>query len=323
MAKTRFSLGYEYNNKLTPLSVFVSGDELVGSELTDVIKFTSSFNNENQLRDYLKKSKGTGNIPENANLVYLKEPKNPAYGPSKVLGLDHICYSSSTSLLEPDVQLEYFLDNRYDIDLIEKLYVVLISSLSNVTQVESFYTNEELANDSNAKFISIFKKNKSRVINGNNYLFLFMDEVYSESVAANERGIENYENDYDRKDLKYLIKRLYDSITIIKDKKGHFKYNQNNGKIERYSRILGYFAILISKDMKDKFDEYSEAYKREMEEEAYEEFLQEMMKLQDTQPDKSDLVNYRYDNPNDEEFLTSEDFDSKGLDPEENGYNYR
>ena len=327
MAKTRFSLGYEYKNSLTSLSVFVSGDtsgdELVGSDLTDVIKFTTSFNNEKQLRDYLKRSKGNTNIPDDANLVYLKETP---YGYYKVLDLDHICYADSTSLLEPDAQVSFFIDNKYDVNLIEELYIMLIKTYSNPKQVRDLYTEDDKLQDTNSKFISVFQNNKSKIDHANSFIFLFMDEVYSESCEANRRGIDNYEYDLDRKNLDYLIKRLYDSITIIKDKKGNFKYNQNNGKIERYSRLLGYFAIFISKYMKDIYNEYSEAFEREYQEEAYREYMKELEDNEKDNPNNTDVYNFRditSEDEHDEEYLTVEDFEAKGLDPESNGYKKR
>jgi len=329
MAKARFSLGYEYNNKLTSLSIFDRGDHLIGSELTDVINFTTSFNNEEQLREYLKNGPSKNNIPEDAKLVYLREPDNLKYEPTKVLDIDHICYATSNGLLEPDAQLKYLIDNRYDIDFIEKLYISIMYCLINVKNIKRFYTTDDYDNDSRSRLISVFKNNKKNIPNGNNFLFLFMDEIYSETYEANKRGIENYEYELDKKDLKYLIKRLYDNITVIKDKKGNFKHNQNNGKIERYSRILGYFAILISKDMNDKFDEYLKSYEEqydEIDENKLYELLMEEEKKKHEEYEKNDLYNYRdeYDpDEHDEEFLTTEDFESKGMDPESNGYKIR
>ena len=49
-----------------------------------------------------------------------------------------------------------------------------------------------------------------------------------------------------------------------------------------------------------------------------------MQKQQEIESEKSDLYNYRYDGrEHDEEFLTNDDFEEKGLDPESNGYKIR
>ena len=206
MAKTKFYLGYEFNNQLTSLSILDNNFQLIDTDLTDVIDYTTLYKNEDELKDALKNGPMQIDIPEGAKMVYLAATNHPNYPFKKVLGLDHICYSSSVGLLEPDTQSQYFVDNRFDTKLIANLYLIVLKVMTSIGQIKSFYTAEDKLNDSAEKMISVFEKNKKQITNGNNYILSFMDEIYLQCLEANRRGTENYEADTDRLDLVYLIR---------------------------------------------------------------------------------------------------------------------
>ena len=322
MAKTKFYLGYEFNNQLTSLSILDNNFQLIDTDLTDVIDYTTLYNNEDELKAAMKNGPMQIDIPEGAKIVYLAATNNPNYPYKKVLGLDHICYASSAGLLEPDTQAQYFVDNRFDTKLIANLYLVVLKCMISINQLKSLYTEEDRKNNSAEKMISVFERNRKVITNANNYILSFMDEIYLQCLEANRRGPENYETDTDRLDLVYLIRRLYESLTTKKDKNGNIKHNQNNGKIERSSRIVGYLALLISKNMMDKYNEYTKEEYEEYVRQVYEELAQEakereMYKSNDVYMDLNDSDNH------DEEFLTSEDFEALGQDAESDGYRFR
>ena len=320
MAKTKFYLGYETNNNLTSLSILDNNMELVGSELTDVINYTTLFENESELRNAIINGPMPVNIPEDAKIVYLAATNNPSMPFKKVLDSDHICYSSSTSLLEPDSQENYLIENRFDENLVTNLYAVIIRCLVDINYIKKFYPKDAI--DNNETLVKTFRNNKDKIYNSNNYIFSFVEDIYLQCLEANRRGIDNYLNDSDRLDLEYLIKRLYDTVTIKKDKKGNIKYNPNNGKKERYSRIIGYLGILISDDMLKKYQRYTED-----DYEEYAKFVEEELAKEAQEKDnnyKTDVYNDLSDSEeHDEEFLTSDDFEAYGEDPESNGYKLR
>ena len=115
MAKLKFYLGYEDNGVLTPLSILDDNFQLIDTDLTDVINYTTMFNNEDDLKEAIINGPMQTKIPENAKMVYLVATNHPKYPYTKVMGLDYICYSASKSLLEPEIQVQYLQDNKYDI----------------------------------------------------------------------------------------------------------------------------------------------------------------------------------------------------------------
>ena len=267
------------------------------------------FDNESQLRNSITKGAMNVNIPANAKFVYLQETNNPYYPYRKVLGTDHICYSISKSLQSPEVQRNYFIINKYDTELIEKLYRVILLSKISMSDLRKFYTKEDLQDDTPRKMINIFNDHKDEIGNGNNYIISFMNGVYNEVRHANLVGTGNYELDHDTYNLEYLIERLYDNLTILKDKDKNTRHDPNTGQFLRDDKIMGYLTILISEDMEEKFlkyRDYVEAQEAEVEEEQHE---------------SNDV--YRDVEGHDEEFLTTEDFEKYDEDPETVGYKPR
>lgn len=295
--KTKFYLGYESNGVFKPLSILDNNLRLIGDSLTDLIEYTTLFDNEMQLRTAIKNGPTNCDIPYSSRIVYLAETNNPNYPYRIPLGLDHICYSLSKSLLDPNIQKQYFRDNKFDIDLFSQLYMASIFSKSSIGELSNFYTEEDKKNFSPRIVIERFKEHRNEIANGNNYIFTLMDGVYNEVIHATEVGEEKYEYDLDRLDLDYLINRLYDNLTIKKDKKNNFKHDPDTGMYLRDEKIVGYITIMISKNMEDKYKKYAEY----MEEKAMNEPAVDI--IQET----NDV--YRDVEGHDEEFLTKEDFE--------------
>ena len=85
---------------------------------------------------------------------------------------------------------------------------------------------------------------------------------------------------------------------------------------------MGYLALLISKDMMDKFNQYTQEDYEEYIQQVYEELAKEakereLARSNDVYMDLGDSENH------DEEFLTSEDFEALGQDAESDGYKFR
>ena len=309
--RTKFYLGYELNGQYTPLTFLDNKLELIDDKLTAVIDYTTSFDNEAQLRESITKGAMNVDIPANAKFVYLQATNNPHFPYRKVLGTDHICYSISKSLQSPQVQRDYFTSNKYDEELFEKLYKTILLSKISMSDLRKFYTKEDLQNDTPSRMINIFNKHKNEIGNGNNYIISFVDGVYNEVRHANNVGINNYEYDHDTYNLDYLIERLYDNLTILKDKDKNSRHDPNTGQFLRDDLIMGYLTILISEDMEEKFLKYRDYIEAQTLE--YEEKEQHTL----------DDVVYTEAEGHDEEFLTTEDFAKYDEDPESVGYKTR
>ena len=305
--RTKFYLGYELNGAYTPLTILDNNLKLVDDSLTAVIDYTTSFDNEGLLRNAIINGPMNINIPLGARLIYLSSTNNPNYPYRKVLGLDHICYSLSKTLLDPSVQRNYFIDNKYDDNLYTQLYLTVLKSKIPMSEIYSILDDEERRIKDPTVIINAFKKHRNEITGGNNYILSFMDSVYNEILHANEIGKNNYEYDPDRLDLEYIIGRLYDNLTIKKDKQNNNRHDPDTGAILRDDKIIGYLTILISKDMEDKYKRYL----RDIEDQKEEE---ETIEVGDV---------YRDYDGHDEEFLTTEDFEKYGEDPETHGYTVR
>lgn len=302
--RAKFYLGYELNGAYTPLTILDNNLKLVDDSLTAVIDYTTSFDNEGLLRNAIINGPMNVDIPLGAKLIYLSSTNNPNYPYRKVLGLDHICYSLSKTLLDPSVQRNYFIDNKYDDNLYTQLYLTVLKSKIPMSEIYSILDDEERRIKDPKVIINAFKKHRNEITGGNNYILSFMDSVYNEILHAKEIGTTNYEYDPDRLDLEYIIRRLYDNLTIKKDKQNNNRHDPDTGAYLRDDKIIGYLTILISKDMEDKYKRYL----REIEDQNEEE---ETVELRDV---------YRDYDGHDEEFLTTEDFEKYGEDPETNGY---
>ena len=303
--RAKFYLGYELNGVYTPLNILDKNLKLVDDTLTAVIDYTTSFDNEVVLKDAIENGPMNINIPAGARLVYLQATNNPNYPYRKVLGLDHICYSLSKTLLDPTVQKNYFINNKYDENLYTQLYITVLKSKISMSDLYSFLDFEDRRRKEPKTIITTFKDHREGITNGSNYILSFMDSVYNEVIHANAMGTGNYELDHDRLDLDYIIERLYDNLTIKKDKQNNRRHDPDTGAYLRDDRILGYLTILISKDMEDKYRRYL----RDIEDQ--EEEKEESTEAKDV---------YRDYEGHDEEFLTTDDFERLGEDPETNGY---
>ena len=317
--RLKFYVGYELDGKLTPLSILKSDLSLIEDTLTEVIKYTSSFNNESQLREAINNGPIANNIPKDAKLVYLVETDSEKKTYKKVLDLDYICYSEDKNYLDPEPQVEYIFDYKYDIDFIEKLYALVIRCSVNMEYLNSLYAPTEKNDTSNRKLIEVFKRNRKILHNGDSFLLSCMDQVYSEVIYANSLGIDNYLLDNDRKDIDHILERFYASFTIKKDKQRNYRYDPNSGRFLRDPRIMGYLAITIAKDTKDRYEKYL----RQIEDEYQDRIFEEEYEPDHSSDKYTGDLYYTGPEGHDEEFLTEEDFRAKNLDPESNGYAFR
>ena len=317
--RLKYYVGYELDGKLTPLSILDDSLQLIGTTLTEVINFTSSFNNEIDLKEAITNGPIDNKIPDGSRLVYIVETNNPARPYKKVLDSNYICYSGDKNYLNPESQKEYIFEYKYDLDFIEKLYAIVIRTNINFDHLKCFCTREESDNMTPSTIISVFRRSKKFLNNSDSFLLNFMDQIYNEVVQANNMGIENYELDHDRLDLDHLIDRFYASYTIKKDKQRNFKYDPNSGKLLRDPRIMGYLTMTIGKDTKDRYEKYVQQLEKEYEDELAAE-LADMTRVPNNFT--RDLY-YTGTGGHDEEFLTAADFEDKNLDPESNGYAFR
>lgn len=307
--RTKFFLGYELNGKLVPLNFLDNNLELIEDKLSSIINYTTSFDNELQLRNAITQGPMKVDIPNGAKLVYLASTNNPEYPYRKVLDTNHICYAMDQSLRDAVSQSSYFKDNRYDIFLFQKLYKIALMNNISMSELRSFCPDDQRKNLDLNLMIRVFNENRDKIGNGNNTIFNLLNELLSEITYANQIGIINYEYDPDRIDLDYKIDVLYDMLTLLKDKNKQPKHDPNTGMLLRDDKMMGYLTILISQDMMAKYIEYSnelQAYALEHTEEEHE---------------SNDV--YRDVEGHDEEFLTTEDFNNISEDPESVGYMQR
>ena len=74
--RLKYYVGYELDGKLTPLSILDDSLQLIGTTLTEVINFTSSFNNEIDLKEAITNGPIENKIPDGSRLVYIVETNN-------------------------------------------------------------------------------------------------------------------------------------------------------------------------------------------------------------------------------------------------------
>lgn len=277
--RLKYYIGYEKDGELTPLSILDDNYQLIGDTLPEVINYTSSFNNVIELKNAILNGPVENNIPENCNFVYLEETVNSSKPYRKVLDSDYICYSDDKTYSNPESQRVYLFNYKFDLDLIEKIYALVIRTNIDVDQLKGFYTYEEALSDSDARLIEVFRRVKKFLKNGDCFLLNNIDQIYNEVLYANKIGIDNYLNDNDRIDIDHILDRFYKFFTIKKDKQKNFRYDPNSGSYLRDPRIMGYLNILLAKDSKDRYSKYvQELYEKQEEDfvDAYNEYSKKL-----------------------------------------------
>lgn len=277
--RLKYYIGYEKDGELTPLSILDDNYQLIGDTLPEVINYTSSFNNVVELKNAILNGPVENNIPENCNFVYLEETVNSSKPYRKVLDSDYICYSDDKTYSNPESQRVYLFNYKFDLDLIEKIYALVIRTNIDVDQLKGFYTYEEALSDSDARLIEVFRRVKKFLKNGDCFLLNNIDQIYNEVLYANKIGIDNYLNDNDRIDIDHILDRFYKFFTIKKDKQKNFRYDPNSGSYLRDPRIMGYLNILLAKDSKDRYSKYvQELYEKQEEDfvDAYNEYSKKL-----------------------------------------------
>ena len=277
--RLKYYIGYEKDGELTPLSILDDNYQLIGDTLPEVINYTSSFNNVIELKNAILNGPVENNIPENCNFVYLEETVNYSKPYRKVLDSDYICYSDDKTYSNPESQRVYLFNYKFDLDLIKKIYALVIRTNIDVDQLKGFYTYEEALSDSDARLIEVFRRVKKFLKNGDCFLLNNIDQIYNEVLYANKIGIDNYLNDNDRIDIDHILDRFYKFFTIKKDKQKNFRYDPNSGSYLRDPRIMGYLNILLAKDSKDRYSKYvQELYEKQEEDfvDAYNEYSKKL-----------------------------------------------
>lgn len=277
--RLKYYIGYEKDGELTPLSILDDNYQLIGDTLPEVINYTSSFNNVVELKNAILNGPVENNIPENCNFVYLEETVNSSKPYRKVLDSDYICYSDDKTYSNPESQRVYLFNYKFDLDLIEKIYALVIRTNIDVDQLKGFYTYEEAFTDGDARLIEVFRRVKKFLKNGDCFLLNNIDQIYNEVLYANKIGIDNYLNDNDRIDIDHILDRFYKFFTIKKDKQKNFRYDPNSGSYLRDPRIMGYLNILLAKDSKDRYSKYvQELYEKQEEDfvDAYNEYSKKL-----------------------------------------------
>lgn len=277
--RLKYYIGYEKDGELTPLSILDDNYQLIGDTLPEVINYTSSFNNVVELKNAILNGPVENNIPENCNFVYLEETVNSSKPYRKVLDSDYICYSDDKTYSNPESQRVYLFNYKFDLDLIEKIYALVIRTNIDVDQLKGFYTYEEALSYSDARLIEVFRRVKKFLKNGDCFLLNNIDQIYNEVLYANKIGIDNYLNDNDRIDIDHILDRFYKFFTIKKDKQKNFRYDPNSGSYLRDPRIMGYLNILLAKDSKDRYSKYvQELYEKQEEDfvDAYNEYSKKL-----------------------------------------------
>lgn len=277
--RLKYYIGYEKDGELTPLSILDDNYQLIGDTLPEVINYTSSFNNVVELTNAILNGPVENSIPENCNFVYLEETVNSSKPYRKVLDSDYICYSDDKTYSNPESQRVYLFNYKFDLDLIEKIYALVIRTNIDVDQLKSFYTYEEALVDSDERLIEVFRRVKKILKNGDCFLLNNIDQIYNEILYANKIGIDNYLNDNDRIDIDHILDRFYKFFTIKKDKQKNFRYDPNSGSYLRDPRIMGYLNILLAKDSKDRYSKYvQELYEKQEEDfvDAYNEYSKKL-----------------------------------------------
>ena len=257
----KYYLGRLNKNRYAPIECIKETD------LTSLLQYTSSFDNETQLRNELIEREL---IDGEEKLAYVKKQKEKF---SKIDNGEKIIYSDLKNFIDTNNLFKFLKNEKYNLKLYEFVGTYIKMKHGN-------------ANNPHSK----------KIVECTN-------ELLNEIRHAVEVGYGNYEEDKDTKDLNKLIINFLRAYVGVYDSKTH-DYKVTNGRYDVSARSKTDLLIILNMyneyRMKQEISNYTQEVESNHSQSIY------------NQSNEEEFEDY-----DKEEFLTEEDFENYGMNPEE------